>query len=202
MNTIREQWLIKALGLIGKHLAKTAEIELPEAVRVSVGFPGGRRKTKHAIGQCWPNAASKDAVAEIFISPILDNPEEVLATLLHEAIHATVGCKCGHKGAFKRAAVSAGLEGKMTATVAGPALKETIQGWIEKLGKYSHAALDPAGPNSGPKKQGTRLVKCSCAECGYIVRTTAIWIETGPPICPCNHEDMVVEGAGDEGGGE
>jgi hypothetical protein len=45
----------------------------------------------------------------------------------------------------------------------------------------------PAAP-SGPKKQGTRMIKVQCSsecECGgYVVRTTAKWIEVGMPVCP------------------
>lgn len=46
---------------------------------------------------------------------------------------------------------------------------------------------EPLAP-TGPKKQGTRMIKVACSEeceCGgYVVRTTAKWIEVGMPVCP------------------
>lgn len=42
--------------------------------------------------------------------------------------------------------------------------------------------------HSGPKKQGTRMIKVQCSsdcECGgYTIRTTAKWLEVGMPFCP------------------
>lgn len=193
-NITREQWLNKALVLIRKHIAHNAEAIVPDAVRVSVSFPGGRRSKKHTIGQCWSSAASKDKVFEIFISPTIDKAPEVLATLIHEAVHATVGLKAGHKAPFKKVAVAAGLDGKMTATFAGRVLRDVLDGWSAKLGPYPHGALDPSkADTSGPKKQSTRLVKCECTECGYVVRTTQKWLATGEPLCPCNSEPMAVQ---------
>ncbi|MGV9815795.1 hypothetical protein ACWDTQ_28285 [Streptomyces cellulosae] len=47
---------------------------------------------------------------------------------------------------------------------------------------------EEAPKHSGPKKQGTRMVKVTCStdcECGgYTVRTTQKWIAVGMPICP------------------
>ena len=112
----------------------------------------------------------------------------MLDLLLHELIHATVGTHEGHKGAFKRLAVACGLSGKMTATIAGEALTPRLADIVASLGEYPHSALNPA---SGAKKAGTRLIKCECLECGYIVRTTSKWLDDmGAPICPCNLERM------------
>ncbi len=46
------------------------------------------------------------------------------------------------------------------------------------------------------KQQVTRLIKCHCTACGYIVRTTQRWIATGMPLCPCENPPraMVSEG--------
>jgi hypothetical protein len=50
------------------------------------------------------------------------------------------------------------------------------------------------------KKQGTRLIKCECPECGYIARVTAKWLdEAGAPICPT---DQISMGGEDEDEGE
>lgn len=37
-----------------------------------------------------------------------------------------------------------------------------------------------------PPEQGTRLLKISCKSCGYIARTTRLWLdEHGAPFCSC-----------------
>lgn len=180
MNT-REEWLGSALAIIRLYLRDTADVIIPDATRVSCGFPGGGSARKR-IGECWPDSASADASTEIFISPILSDANTVLATLLHEAIHAAVGCAAGHKGPFKRVALAAGLEGKMTSTNASAALIETVfPKWLAALGTYPHGALSLLGR----KKQSTRLIKCACSKCGYTVRTTQKWIDaSGAPYCP------------------
>lgn len=132
----RESWLNAALALVSARIEGCAGVKVPPSVRVSVGFPGGRGKTNKAIGQCWPAEMSSDGSSQMFISPVLDDPSRVMDVLMHEAIHAAVGCKAGHKGPFKRAAVACGLTGMMTATVAGDALKPTLKAWVEQLGPY------------------------------------------------------------------
>lgn len=182
----REQWLNHALELCREHIQAKASQTVPASTRVSCGFPGGGSARKR-IGECWPDSASADASTEIFISPTLDDTATVLSTLLHEAIHAAVGCAVGHKGPFKRAAIACGLIGKMTATEAGPELLTIFDQWSITLGAYPHARLSM----SERKKQTTRLVKCTCPSCGYVVRTTAKWImQSGAPLCPtCEAEE-------------
>lgn len=206
-HSTREQWLNAALMLCAQHICAVSDARIPRfdsasgilTTRVSCGFPGGGSARKR-IGECWPDSASADASTEIFISPVLADANTVLATLLHEAIHAAVGCKHGHKAPFKRVAVIAGLQGKMTATAASPQLLETVfPAWIAELGNYPHAQLSLMGR----KKQSTRLIKCSCPVCGYTVRTTAKWIDAkGAPYCACrdnfnDHIQMTVEGSDD-----
>jgi len=72
----------------------------------------------------------------------------------------------------------------MRSTHAGAALTERLKGIIEHVGPYPHAALsaqlamgkEDEGDvtSSGPKKQGTRLVKIVCRKCGYTCRTTKV----------------------------
>ena len=170
---------------------------VPEKVRVSCGFPGGRGNKRTTIGQCWQPAASADNHHEIFISPRIADGGEVLAILAHELCHAALPPGTGHKKPFATLAYSLGLEGKPTATVAGPAFKQYSDGLMASLGAYPHGALSDAG--SGIKKQTTRMIKCTCAECGYTVRTTAKWLAVGVPHCP-EHGEMVADSG--EGDGE
>lgn len=179
----REEWLQEGADKMRTQLFAEQGYNVPE-VRVSVGFPSTGAGGK-VIGECHYMASDK--MPQIFIHPTLDEATRALDVLAHELVHATLGGLAGHKKEFKKCAVSIGLTGKMTATTAG----ETLQAWlnelVEELGEYPHAKLD----TSGRKKQGTRLIKVECAECGYNLRTTAKWLQLmGAPICPCNDEVM------------
>lgn len=190
--TTREEWLVAAVAALTPLFA-AVEATVP-AVRVSVGWPGGRGKKNAVIGQCWSTAASSDKVAQLFISPVLDDATRVLDVLTHELVHAVDDCQSGHKGAFAKIAKALGLEGKMTATVAGEVLKGTLDEIAATLGDYPHAALAAQADGAdGPKKQGTRMLKVECASgSGYIVRMTRTWIDdVGLPICPCHQAEMV-----------
>tara|TARA_R100000687_G_C6396405_1_gene139741 strand:+ start:149 stop:739 length:591 start_codon:yes stop_codon:yes gene_type:complete len=165
----REEWLTEAVLLLDAQVfAPVMEGVIPDLqFRVSCSFPGGPGKKKGVVGQCWNPSASADSTTEIYISPVEDNPVEVLDTLVHENVHRIVGCKHGHKAPFKRLAVKVGLEGKMTSTHAGEALRETLTGLAETLGTYPHAKVTPG---EGKKKQSTRMLKVVCTECDNVAR--------------------------------
>lgn len=187
----REEWLNKATEELRANLFGKVGYKVPE-VKVSIGFPKGRGGAKNKIiGQCWSAECASDKVAQIFISPELGEPTRVLDVLVHELVHATIGTHEGHNKAFKRCAESVGLTGKMTATVAGEVLKMYLTELSDKLGEFPHAEL--MASIGGGKKQGTRLIKACCAECGYTVRVTRQWLAVGAPLCPCNGEEMEVE---------
>src|SRR5690349_10363518 len=118
----REEWLVAAVEAFRPMFSALVDEQIP-AVRVSVGWPGGNGRKNAVIGQCWATAASADKVAQLFISPVLDDAVRVLDVLAHEIIHAIDDCQSGHKGRFAKIAKALGLTGKMTATVAGDELK-------------------------------------------------------------------------------
>lgn len=196
----REEWLTKAatdyiFPMLAEHAGAT-----PIAWRVSVGFPGGGSARKR-VGECWPTECSTDEHVEMFISPILSTATDCLGVLVHECVHASVGCAVGHKGPFKRLALAAGLEGKMTATVPGVALSQRIAQWISELPAFPFASI--VRPDKG--KKGSRLLKATCETCGYTVRVTRKWLDAvGPPTCgDASHGAMLVDGApGGEGATE
>ncbi|MFF0481075.1 hypothetical protein [Streptomyces sp. NPDC004435] len=206
----REEWLHQAIDALRPEFERI-NFPLPEKIHVSVGFGyGAKRESAKILGQCWARFVSEDNVNHIFISPELNDASRVLDVLIHELVHAADDCKSGHKGDFATAAKALGLTGKMTATIATPELAEKLQALAEAIGPYNHATLYPTGKplapkegpkpedepeapeetpaSSGPKKQGTRMIKVACkADCGcggYVVRTTAKWLEVGLPICP------------------
>ena len=80
----------------------------------------------------------------------------------------------------------------MTATTAGEALQARLHAMADELGPYPHAALVGG---DGRKKQSTRMLKVTCAECGCIARMTRQWLEeVGAPTCGCG--GPMAEGGG------
>lgn len=185
----REDWLMQAVGALTPMFeALDLDVTVP-AVRVSVGWPGGSGRKNSVIGQCWAPAAAADGTAQIFISPVLDDALRVLDVLAHEMVHAIDRNESGHRGRFAKIAKAFGLEGKMTATVAGEDLKETLTEVAADLGDYPHAALTP----DVGKKQTTRMRKVECETTGYTLRTTRKWLDAyGAPKCPCCDERMSI----------
>jgi hypothetical protein len=185
----REQWLNDGLALLRKEVFVPNKFIPPKDINVSCGFPstGALGSKKRRIGECW--YPQKGTHHELFISPTLDKGETVLDVLSHEVCHTVAGQGTGHKAPFRRVAVKIGLEGKMTATYAGEDLKKLLASIGKRLGKYPHVAIDKM--TTDRKKQGTRLIKASCAECEYTIRITRKWIEeVGLPTCPACGVDL------------
>ena len=192
----REAWLMQAVEFFAP-LFKSAKFPLPP-VRVSTGWT--KSKACKALGECWHPDAADDKRPAIFISPALveaEGEQGVLSVLVHELCHAADGNKSSHGPGFKKIALAVGLEGPMRATVSGPRLNADIKLCVAKIGKYPHSALH-LGTAAGEKKQSTRMIKCECEECGYVVRTARKWIiEVGAPHCP-KHGAMGFEMPEDE----
>lgn len=189
----REAWLCRMVDSLRPFFAEHG-YPLPERIRVACGWPSRSALSGKAkrIGEAWSHRCSGDGAHETFLSPVLADPIEVGATLVHELVHHAVGVEHGHKGPFRKLATAVGLVGRMTATTAGPALQERLHALAEELGPYPHAALNGG---AGRKKQSTRMLKVTCADCGCIVRMTRQWLdEVGAPTCACG-------GAMAEGGG-
>jgi hypothetical protein len=180
----REEWLNKA-ALEMKWMVIDAGGYDYIAPLISVGFPKGSRgkSSANAIGQCWDKSVSQDKQrSHIFIIPTMTESVEVMAVLLHELVHASVGTKCGHRGPFRKVAMATGLEGKMTATVPGETLKLKLELLRRKLGDYPHTALKPVQRGL----VGSRMLKVECHECGCVARMTRKWLnECGLPTCGC-----------------
>ncbi len=69
---------------------------------------------------------------------------------------------------------------------------------LKKAGPLPHKQLTAYRTK---KKQGTRLLKAYCEECGYTVRVTAKWLEaSGAPFCGQDRKvRMVCDEIEDEG---
>jgi hypothetical protein len=192
----REQWLMRAV-VKARPLFKRSGFEVPANIRVSCGLPSVRAFGKRrAVGECWAAMATRDRKVEIYVSPTIDDGTEVLGTLLHELVHAVVGVDKGHGTAFKRCASLVGLEGKPRECGAGKALKPWVVSVVKALGAYPHGRLDKF--TNGRKKEGTRLLKAECPECGYTVRVTRKWVDVGLPTCCCGGGFVCEEGEADD----
>lgn len=180
----REKWLTKLTDKM-RPLFQENGATIPEKIRLTCGWPSKKAfsQKSRTIGECWLRG-SADGTIEVFISPCVSDSAHVGAILAHELVHAAGNT--GHRGNFRKVATAIGLEGKMTATRAGPKLLDRLNALTKDLGEYPHAVLDKS--MSPHKKNGTRMIKLTCAGCGYIVRTTQKWIDTGLPVCPCGNE--------------
>jgi hypothetical protein len=171
-SSSREAWL-NAFIAAARPVFAARGYEIPAKVRASIGFTSVGLRGKR-IGECWSDQASADATFEIFIVPGMDDAERVADILTHELIHAAVGLKAGHGPKFGACARAMGLEGKLTATVAGDSWRAWARPILKRLGALPHAKL--TGATSGPKKQTTRMLKAECDECGFTVRGSRAWL--------------------------
>ena len=203
MIETREQWLLGGIAAL-RLVFRDCGHSIPTNVRVTCGWPSksALARKKQRIGECWADTMSAGGQFEIFISPALADPARVLDTLAHELVHATVGLDKKHGKVFKHCATDIGLEGKMTSTHAGEKLATRLNAIANELGAYPHDELKPTATN-GEKKQTARMIKCECACCGYVARTTAKWLEHGAPLCPDDTCDNYQEPMGiEQGAGE
>jgi len=201
VHLTREAWLQAAITELRPIFASHAA-PLPDVIRVSLGWPAGARSkrpnaststtsTPQTIGEYWPAGLAADSLPSIFISPSIGDPTRALDILIHELCHAAAP-RDGHGKAFKRIALKMGLEGKMTATTASQALTvQLVAMQANTLGLFPHGALSL--DDSPKKKQGTRMLKATCAATEYTVRLSQKWVDLGLPSCPCCGETMTLE---------
>ncbi|HLG45277.1 MAG TPA: SprT-like domain-containing protein [Reyranella sp.] len=213
----REEWMAAAVDRM-RPLFALHGATIPSNVKVSCGFPFGRRgiTSLDAIGQAWPAVLSRGNHIELFVSPVLDDGARVADVLAHECVHAAVGNEHGHGPVFRKLAEAIGLTGKMTATVAGDTFKAWWGATGIGLGVYPHARLNvliertaPKGKPSGPvtprdptgrggivyRPDTTRQIKVQCPRCAeagepYIVRMSRTTFNRGAPICPIHNHTM------------
>lgn len=189
--TNREAWLTAATEAISAQLKELGH-EVPK-VHVSVGWPhGGRANT---IGQCWPGRTSSDGIGHIFISPVMNDPAQVLHVLAHELVHSInhANGETGHGKEFAAIAKPLGLTGKMTSTVPTEEYAAVLAEVAATLGDYPHGALTPGSvEKNGPSRSGKSIkLECAAGE-DFVVSISKSRLEQfGTPICPCHKESMV-----------
>lgn len=182
----REAWLDAAQSELKRMFFVPAEKDLPDTVRIGVGWSKGAKK--NSVGWCYKPESADDGSTHIFVSPVLVEPMEILPVLLHELIHAHDRNESKHAGNFRRTWAQFGFVGKPTASSPGLELTDRLRPLAELLGDYPHAKLNPF---EKVKTQTTRMLKIACTDagCGCIVRMTKKWVEeVGPPVCGCGAE--------------
>lgn len=186
----REAWLTAAARLLHP-VFRDFRIN---PYRVTCGWPcksplsGVRRR----IGECHHSEDSRAGVCEIFISPCLDDPLEVLGTVAHELTHVVAGTDKGHGREFKRVAKHVGLtEGSATNAGPGPALLPTVRKISDFLGPYPHTRLEPTGRSK--KEYRVTSLAVVCGKCGCKFRIGVKWLKSsGPPTCGCGGSMLIV----------
>ena len=191
-HTTREAWLLEAVGLLRPIFLGKNHI-VPTHMLVSCGFASTGLKSQH-IGQCWPRKRSAELHNQIFISPVLSDPIEVLDTLVHELVHAVDDCQHNHGKEFKKIALSIGMKGPMRSAGAGPELKQYLETVAAVLGPYPHTKLEV----THKKRVSTPRPKAVCKHCGFQVPMFRKFVAYGPPICPKDKTDMTPIGNWDE----
>lgn len=169
----REAWLAEAsIAIYNTIIKPVAEVKEGEVWQVSCGWPskGALSASRRRVGECWPAEVCADGkTRHLFISPVLHEVVDgygdgVLPTLAHELVHV-VARTPGHRGEFRRIALAIGLEGRMSASIAGNVLSGRLQLIASRLGPYPHAPLDPQAKR---RVQSTRMIKVqalNCTEC-------------------------------------
>lgn len=139
-----EVWLNEAVELLRPDFAQ-AGYDIPP-VYLSVGFStDGYKPTakKNTIGVCHAQSMTVDGVNEIFISPIVYEPVEVLSLLVHELIHAIDDCKSGHGEGFQK--ISCALKCADNPSVSHQEFREQVQKYrtiADQLGRYPRSGVN------------------------------------------------------------
>lgn len=177
----RETWLNAAAAiLIDEIIQPVISIEKP-LMRYSLTAPKTHLKNSRVLGECWAKEASADNTHEIFLTANLGCTDSVLilATLLHEQLHAYDNLEHGHTAPFINLCKLTGLEGgetakaknSFTATRPTAGLAVLLQDIVDTIGEIPHGALNAAA--SGKPKQKNRQLLIECTNnCGFKFRAS------------------------------
>jgi len=185
----REEWLEESAHIMGAWIDATPTIEAKkkaytyagQKVRFSCSLLGAGMTKSSALAHCHYKQATGNGYHEIRMGVQIDGRKKMIDSariadiLLHEMIH-TVTFGHGHKGEFRRIALDVGLEGRMTSTYAGETLSANIIDKVVRvLGKYPHKKVHLVP--RGQRGKGSRSIKCTCHNCGLVMRLSRKWIE-------------------------
>lgn len=180
----REEWLLAAVEEI-RPIFSLKGHQIPLDCQVSCGFASTGTRSHH-IGQCWSRSSSTHERNQIFISPALYEPAEVLDTLVHELVHAVDNCEHKHGKEFKKMALSLGMVGPMRSAGAGPELKAKLEVVAQALGPDPHGKLKVVHHKAISRSRP----RAKCPTCGFQVPMLKRFLAYGAPICPKDKVEM------------
>jgi hypothetical protein len=198
MNNSIEPLIAESNRTLGAAIAHFA-LNVPLAVITVTIQSKGR---KNALGWFWAErwANGVNISHEINLSAEHLNAHNMGETLLHELAHAenhfnkVRDCdKSGrrHNKKFASMAERLGLVVTKSKSLgfAHTDLGQPAKDFLDGI-KFDRELFElfRANPEAKETKAGTRMLKCECPECGYVVRTTAKWLLVGLPTCPCGTE--------------
>lgn len=176
-ETLAERWLrdaaIEIAPMIAAHVPYLPD---PRTLRMRVGaVPGTRGTSLRVLGAfVAPSLTADGERAQIYISPLIDEPGAVLGTLAHEMCHWALPA-AGRGREFARLCLSLGLDGPARATVPGAALSLRLAEIADALGAYPHSRLslgEDGKPEPPGGRQTTRQLRHECPACGALFRAT------------------------------
>jgi hypothetical protein len=198
MNNSIEPLIAESNRTLGAAIAHFA-LNVPlEVITVTIQSKG----RKNALGWFWAErwANGVNISHEINLSAEHLNAHNMGETLLHELAHAenhfnkVRDCdKSGrrHNKKFASMAERLGLVVTKSKSLgfAHTDLGQPAKDFLDGI-KFDRELFElfRANPEAKETKAGTRMLKCECPECGYVVRTTAKWLLVGLPTCPCGTE--------------
>lgn len=184
MTLTREAWLHSAVDAIRPWFAEHG-YTVPEKLQLSFSLPKGN--VKMIRGQCWDPICSEDGTVNIMISPLQDDPFQMVSTLIHETCHAVVGCEHGHKKPFVEAARKMGLEGKPKSAALPQEGEQAdrVRKLLEELGPLPHSPLKLHGKMGKARPPAGGWVKLiSPVDHSYILRISPVAYRSGAPRDP------------------
>lgn len=180
----------------------------PESITVTIQTKGRRNAVGWFWSGRWKEAKGSSTKAktgkgisefnEINMSAEHLVDHDMGELLLHELAHAennTSGVKdCSgrvHNKHFKSMAERLGLEVKPRDKSVGYGYTDLAQAgkdFLKKISFKRELFTSYRPPQKGKAATGGRLLKLECGGCGYVIRSTQKWIDTGTPTCTCGEE--------------
>jgi hypothetical protein len=192
----REAWLSQAaVHMAGSHRS-TRGLDLTQ-YKFSVGFPNRKSRKGHRM---WDYALTEEGNTHVYISPLVDNRELALATLLHSLLTITVqawgGSRRVRSTRLDETLVEAGFDRPIEHVVPGEALLDRLAANFTDLPPYPNEAV-VLGRRA--VTQSTRMLKVVCLGGGfatntehpyllpthetYLVRLSQTQLDRGAPLC-------------------
>lgn len=186
----REEWLKKAVRTL-RPMLKKAGVKMRPRWQVSMSLTARR----NVIGLCCYEANSDSGkTVNILVCPSLSDPVEVLSTLFHEMIHASLPLGVHHGKKFVDACKCTGwTKYKPTSAAASDEMRVVLARVAAFLGPFNHDPLRLIKTSGAGTKGGYWPVYVSPADPRYRLQVSARAVEEhGPPLCPITREEMVL----------